>query len=219
MTTMAAPDYNAPTIREPFYDVEMRHLADQLTPMALRTSMWQALMQAILKPVETLCYDYRTFRAAKRQRLKHNGQVRLLERICNYLMVGSYNMNAPLIYLDEPEPVNEFLVSPNGQWELQNSIHYDQNGKDEWDELNPDPLEAPERYSILHDRSGHISGLGFIVHVSVALAPDAPDSDAKLNYNQRGGEVTLASIIDTYKLAGKRYTIVRDWEQDNEQTP
>lgn len=216
---MAEPNYNVQTLHEPFYEVQMHHLADQLTPMALRTSVWRALMQAILKPVESLVTDYRAFRATKRQRLKHNGQVRLLERICNVLMVGSYNMNAPLIYLDEPEPVNEFLVSPDVRWELQSSIHYNQDGKDEWDERNPDPTEAPERYSILHDRSGHVLGLGFIVHVSVALAPDAPDSNAKLNYNQRGGEVTLASIIDTYKLAGKRYTIVRDWEQDNEQTP
>lgn len=213
---MTEPNYNVQTLPEPSYDVQMHHLADQLTPTALRNSVWRALIQAILAPVTTLCADYRTFRAAKRKRLKHNGQVRLLERICNDLMVGSYNMNAPLIYLDEPEPVNEFLISPNGQWELQNSIHYDQNGKDEWDERNSDPLEASERYSILHDRSGHVAGLGFIVHVSATLSPDAPSTTPKSRYYTRGGEITLRSIVDTYKLAGKRYTIVRDWERNNE---
>lgn len=212
MTTMVEPNYNVQTLPEPSYDVQMHHLADQLTPTALRKSVWRALMQAILAPVTKLCADYRTFRAAKRLRLKHNGQVRLLERICNYLMVGSYNMNAPLIYLDEPDPVNEFLISPDGQWELQSSIHYDQNGKDEWDERNSNPLEAPERYSILHDSSCHVVGLGFIVHISTTLGPDAPSTVPKNLYYLRGGEITLRSIVDTYKLAGKRYTIVRDWE-------
>lgn len=209
MTTMAQPNYHLQT----------RHLADQLTPVALRTSAWRALMQAILKPVDGLATDYSIFRTAKRQRLEHNGQVRLLERICNILMTGSYNMNAPLIYLGEPDPVDEFLISPDGRWEPQSAIHYDRDGKDEWDALNPDPAEAPEQYSILHDRSGHVAGLGFTVHVSTALAPDAPDNYWKTRYYSRGGETALAAIVDTYKLAGKRYTIVRDWEQDNEQTP
>lgn len=196
----------------PNYSAAMHHLSDQLTPMVLRKTVWRALVQVILRPVEALSTDYSTFRAAKRQRMEHNGQVRLLERICNILMVSSYSPNSPLIYLDEPEPIYDFIISPDGQWELQSSIHYDQYGKIDWNTQNHDPEEEPEQYSILHDRSGHSAGLGFIVHISTALGPDAPNSYWKTRFYTRGGETALRSIVDTYKLAGKQYTIVWDEE-------
>ena len=36
---------------------------------------------------------YRYFQALKRLRMAHNGQVRLLERVANLLMLGGYDPN------------------------------------------------------------------------------------------------------------------------------
>lgn len=194
--------------------VQFLHLADQLTPMALRKPRWQALMQALMQPFATLGQDYYSFVALMRQRMTFNGQVRLLEHICNLLMISGYNMADPLIRIGEPQPVPEFLIAPDGTWidPLQNSIHYDQDGKDAWD-ANPSADDLPEQYSILHDRSSHAEGLGFEVHITWPLNPDHPDPAwQNLTFHARGGETALRRIVDTYKLAGKRYTVIWDEE-------
>lgn len=187
-------------------------LAVQLTPTALRTTVFGQLRYALLLPVADLAYDHWLYRRDKRFRMSYNGQVRLLENVVNQLMVGGYNMAAPAIYLSEPEPVEEFIIAPDGNWQLQNSIHYDQNEKDYWDMQQHDPVEPPEAYSLLHDHTSRPSTLGFEVHLTPPLAPDAPDTQAKLNYYARGGDAALKSIVDTYKLAGKRYVVIQDEE-------
>ena len=80
----------------PDYWILMHRIADQLTPMALRKGVWRALTQALLSPVATLAADGRSFIVDKRRRMEHNGQVRLLERICNILMLGEYDISDPL---------------------------------------------------------------------------------------------------------------------------
>ena len=124
-------------------------LADQLTPTALRTTVFGQLRYALLLPVADLAYDHWLYRRDKRFRMSYNGQVRLLENVVNQLMVGGYNMAAPAIYLSEPEPVEEFIIAPDGNWQLQNSIHYDQNEKDYWDMQQHDPVEPPEASLII----------------------------------------------------------------------
>ena len=193
-------------------DVSFDTLANQLTPTALRRPVWTALTQALLKPIRTIGADYNTFRLLKRQRMSYNGQVRLLENIINRLMVGDYDMADPVIYLDEPEPIEEFIISPNGHWQEQDSIHYDPDGKTDWDTQNHDPVEPPEDFSILHDHTSRTESLGFEVHLTYTLHPDAPTSIAKTRYTDNGGLAALKAIVDTYKLAGKRYVIIQDEE-------
>ena len=196
------------------YQVQFHHLADQLTPMALRKPRWQALMDTLMRPFASLGSDHYRFVAAMRQRMDFNGQVRLLEHICNLLMVGGYNMDDPLIRIGEPQPVPEFLIAPDGTWiaPLQSRIHYDQAGKDAWD-ANPSTDDLPEQYSILHDRSSHAESLGFEVHITWPLNPDHPNPVwQNAVFHDRGGEIALRRIVDTYKLAGKRYTIIWDEE-------
>ena len=73
--------------------------------------------------------------------------------------------------------------------------------------------EDLEQYSILHDRSSHAEGLGFEVHITWPLNPDHPDPAwQNLTFHARGGETALRRIVDTYKLAGKRYTVIWDEE-------
>lgn len=193
-------------------DINFNTLATQLTPMVLRKPVLTSLLQTLLKPISTIGNDYNAFRRLKRQRMDYNGQVRLLENIVNRLLVGFYDMDDPVIYLDEPTSVEEFLVSPNGNWMLQNSIHHDQYGKEEWDNQNHDPVEPPEDYSILHDHTSRVESLGFEVHLTYTLHPEAPTSIAKARYHANGGLVTLKDIVDTYKLAGKRYVVIQDEE-------
>lgn len=189
-------------------------MATQLTPMALRKPVWLALIKAILSPVKSVHADYDTFRRLKRRRLSYNGQVRLLENIINQLMIGSYNMDAPVIYLDEPEPIEEFLISPNGNWMMQNSIFYDSDPvmMQHWDEYNPEQLlqDHPEYYCILYDHTSHVASLGFEVHLTPPLDEDAPSSEVKTKYYTNGGLVALKDIVDAYKLAGKRYVVIQD---------
>lgn len=193
-------------------DVNFNTLANQLTPIALRRPVWTALMQALLKPIRTIGNDYNTFRRLKRRRMDYNGQVRLLENIINQLMVGDYDMDDPVIYLDDPTPIEEFIISPNGNWMMQNSIHYDLRGKEDWDhELIPD-VEPPEDYSILYDHASRTASLGFEVHLTPPLDEDAPSSEVKTKFYNNGGTLALRDIVDTYKLAGKRYVIIQDEE-------
>ena len=193
-------------------DVNFNTLAAQLTPIALRKPVSTALVQALLKPIRSIGNDYNTFRRLKRRRMDYNGQVRLLENIINQLMIGDYDMDDPVIYLDEPNPLAEFVISPSGLWRDQNSIHHDLDAKVDWDHNNHDPEEPPEKYSLLHDHTSRIDSLGFEVHLTPPLHPEAEDNDLKQAYADHGGETTLRNIVDTYKLAGKRYVIIYDEE-------
>lgn len=187
-------------------------LVEQLMPTALRRSVISTLPKAMLSPVDSLAGDYSKYRSDKRFRLSYNGQVRLLENVINRLMIGSYDMVAPVIYLSEPTPVEEFLISPDGNWERQGLIHYDVAAKAAWDAFNDNPTEPSEAYGILHDHTSRPATLGFEVHLTPPLAPDAPAERDSLKelYLANGGNAALRSIVDTYKLAGKRYVVIQD---------
>lgn len=192
--------------------VNFDSLAEQFTPCALRRPVWLELIKTLIKPVKTINSSYLMFKSKKIQRMSYNGQVRLLENIINQLMVGDYDMDDPVIYLDEPTPIEEFIISPNGNWMMQNSIHYDLRGKEDWDhELIPD-VEPPEDYSILYDHASCTASLGFEVHLTPPLDEDAPSSEVKTKFYNNGGTLALRDIVDTYKLAGKRYVIIQDEE-------
>lgn len=188
-------------------------LARQLTPMALRDGVIGHLFKEMLSPVHDLAVDLRNFRVDKRFRLKYNGQVRLLENVVNCIMVGTYTIANPVIYLDETTPVEEFLLSPDGNWERQGNIHYDADSKEAWDAIHDDPPETPEAYGILHDHTSRPATLGFEVHLTPVLAPDAPDHYFKTRfYDINGGIPALRQVVDAYKLAGKRYVVIQDQE-------
>ena len=121
-------------------------------------------------------------------------------------------MSAPVIYLIDQSPTEEFLVSPDGNWEMQGCIHYDTDAKEVWDTANSDPIESPETYSILHDRTCRADTIGFEVHLTPPLDPDAPTSTMKTRYYNNGGEAALKEIVDTYKIAGKHYVVIQDTE-------
>lgn len=187
-------------------------LAEQLVPTAMRGGVLSELFKAMLRPVKDLAIDLHGFRTDKRFRLTYNGQVRLIEHVVNRVMLGFYTVAAPVIYLDERAPVEELLLSPDGNWELQSRIHYDAQAKAAWDALNDDPLELPEAYGILYDHTSRPETLGFEVHLTPVLAPDAPDHYLKRRFYYNGGIPALRQVVDTYKLAGKRYVVIQDQE-------
>lgn len=188
--------------------VNFNTLAAQLTPIAMRKPVWNALMRALMTPFRRIGTDQAAFQALKRLRMAHNGQVRLLERVANLLMLGGYDPNNPFIRLDEPVPMEEFLVSPDGGWALQGSIHYDRRAKDHWDYYNRN--EVPEEFGILYDGNVHSASLGFEVHLAPCLSTMAPRNTTRDAFLRNGGLPALADIIDTYKLAGKQYHIIQD---------
>lgn len=186
-------------------------LAEQLTPCALRRPVLLALMKTLIKPMKTIDSACLLFKSKKIQRMSYNGQVRLLENIINRLMLGEYDPDRSYIYLDEAERVNGFLISPDGGWQLQNSIHYDLDGKQYWDYQQHDPEEPPEDYSILYDKEASSQGLGFEVHVGFDFGPQAHEPEIAQTFIDRGGDAALRSIVDTYKLAGKKYVVIYDY--------
>lgn len=187
-------------------------LARQLTPMAMRTGILDNLFNVMLAPVKSLADELYKFRTDKRFRFTYNGQVRLLENVINRIMLGYYAMAAPVIYLDDPAPVEELFLSPDGNWELQSRIHYDAQAKAAWDTINDDPIEPPEAYGILHDHTSRPETLGFEVHLTPVLAEDAPDHYLKTRFQNNGGIPALRQLVDAYKLAGKRYVVIQDQE-------
>ena len=191
--------------------VNFDSLAEQFTPCALRRPVWLELIKTLIKPVKTINSAYLMFKSKKIQRMSYNGQVRLLENIINRLMLGEYDPDMPYIYLDEPEKVNDFLVSPDGRWQLQNSIHYDLNKKQYWDYQWPDPEEPPEDYSILYDKAAIALGIGFEVHIGFDFGPQAHEPEIAQAFIEKGGDAALRSIVDTYKLAGKKYVVIYDY--------
>lgn len=185
-------------------------LAEQLTPTAIRKPVLLAFIKALLAPIKGINTHFNSFVANKRQRMSYNGQVRLLENIINRLMIGSYDADSPVIYLSEPEIVKEFYISPDGSWDLQNSIHYDDAGKQDWDTQNNDPVEPPEDYSMVFDQSKGALSFGFEVHLTELLGTEARDNQAKRAFNNNGGLDALKDVVDIYKLAGKQYTVIQD---------
>lgn len=202
-TSKNATVYNAESAR-------LDLLAEQLTPTFMRQPLWLALVRALFAPLKSVCVRYTAFKRLKVQRMSYNGQVRLLENIINRLMLGYYNPNDPVIYLAEPDPIEDFMISPSGAWIKQDSIHFNLSGKEDWDDENDDPLEAPEEYGILHDRSDSDPGYGFEVHLTQRLAPASPANSAKTLYQSHGGLAALKEVVETYKLAGKRYVVIQD---------
>lgn len=186
-------------------------LAERLTPFALRRPVWLAFIRTLLTPINTINASYMLFKSKKIQRMSYNGQVRLLENIINRLMLGEYDPDMPYIYLDEPEKVNDFLVSPDGRWQLQNSIHYDLDGKQYWDYQQHDPEEPPEDYSILYDKAASAQGIGFEIHIAFDFGPQAHEPEIAQAFIENGGDAALRSIVDTYKLAGKKYVVIYDY--------
>lgn len=187
-------------------------LADQLTPAVMRGGVLSGLFDTMLAPIKSLADELYRFRTDKRFRLTYNGQVRLLENVINRVMLGYYVMAAPTIYLDETAPVEELLLSPDGNWERQSHIHYDAHAKEAWDAIHDNPTESPEGYGILYDHGSRPETLGFEVHLTPVLAPDAPDHYLKTRFQNNGGIPALRQVVDTYKLAGKRYVIIQDQE-------
>jgi hypothetical protein len=183
-------------------------LAAQLTPIAMRKPVWNALMRVFMTPFRRIGTDQAAFQALKRLRMAHNGQVRLLEHVANLLMIGSYDPVDPVIRLDEPVSVEEFLIAPNGDWALQNSIHYNRTAKDHWEYYNR--AEASELFGVLYDADDHVGGLGFEVHLAPCLSETAPRNTTRDIFIRNGGKPALRDIIDTYKLAGKQYTLIQD---------
>lgn len=182
-------------------------LAVQLTPVILRKPTWKALMRVLMMPFKRIGNQYLHFKGKTIQRMSYNGQVRLLENIVNRMMVGSYDKDNPAIYIDEPEPAKEFLVSPDGGWQQQNSLHFDKRAKDNWDFYNSQ-RENAEDFSIPYRSDPN--GLGFEVHLTQQLSSAASANRMKTLFYANGGQATLEAVVDTYKLAGKRYVVIQD---------
>lgn len=188
--------------------VNLKTLAEQLTPITLRRPVLLSLLRSLLAPFEQLKRDYDMFAATERRRLSYNGQVRLLENAINTMLIGSYNMSSPAIYLGEPESVKEFMISPNGDWNEQGSLHFNTSAQTVWNYHNPG--DETSMFSLLYDHASHVDGTGFEVHLTKPLSGSAAANTLKTKYLANGGRRMLIAIVDTFKIAGKRYVIIQD---------
>ncbi|MDD4141599.1 MAG: hypothetical protein PHR20_02235 [Bacteroidales bacterium] len=159
------------------------------------------LLACVLAPLSRLYAEFGTYRTHKLYRIAHNGQVVLLEKAINEYYFAIYDMEDPTIYIEDPTTISEVLIPYDGEIsEFQTLITYDGNNL------------LASIVTLLTYSSEDTSINLFEVHLPVDFGPDnnATLSAPAILYNNAGGLPSLISLLETYKLAGKRYNIIYD---------
>ena len=65
------------------FNVDFRKLALLLTPIFWRKVLYLDYVYSFIEPIKRLHYDFTNFRAASIYKIKHNGQVIILEKVLN----------------------------------------------------------------------------------------------------------------------------------------
>lgn len=164
------------------YTIHFRELVNILTPPFLRKIRYVDFLEALLKPLEEINYSLKVARKDAIYKVTHNGQVVYLEAVLN----DSYDQSLRRIYIDDFPIFDPLYIYPEAD-ERPVYIYADS-------EENPVYL-YPEG-------SGYQGApFDFVVHVPVEYRP-LNAFELELFLTQMRG------LINYYKLASKRYTIV-----------
>lgn len=79
------------------YDIDFRELANLLTPPFLRKVKLIDFLEALLKPLEEVNFNFKIFRRQAIYKVTHNGQVVYLQAVLN----DSYDNSLRRIYIDD----------------------------------------------------------------------------------------------------------------------
>ena len=148
-----------------------------LIPVVMRGDGMLRLMRCILSPLKALYLEYTAYREDMTYRLDHTGQVSSLEEV-----IRSY-CDDERCYITDGEYVNDVMVPYDESEEL---IHY-QVGLPYDEDVTPS-------LAIPYKGLGQMTQNDFVVHLP-RHAEDSVNTDE------------LKSLIDTYRMAGKSYTI------------
>lgn len=162
------------------------NLAKQLLPVAMRAAARvNGLIEAMLKPLEHGNAKIEAFVADKRYRLRHSGQVYSLENVLNDWFEIAHD-DADRIYITDGDDLTDNLLPYDNTGLLMNyslNIPYDRH--------------VLPQLSLKH---GYTNEADFIVHVPAGSGVEETDGNA----------ATITTLVDEYRIAGKRFKVVWD---------
>lgn len=160
------------------YKVNIKRLALIVLPTWLRRPLVGAILYAGVKPLVRLIHELRTYRMATRYRLRHNGQVCKLRGVLN----DEFDPELRRITIEDADSsVNNIEASTIFCRQLER-----------WAMV---PLRCNGPLLIHREGFSGTSGYDFWVNVPEELR--SPQSETRMK-----------AIINKYKLASKRYTII-----------
>jgi hypothetical protein len=155
-----------------------------LLPIRKRKPLIIALLKVCTNPVKLLYQELLTFRDEKLNQLLYNGQVIYLQRILNI----RFNSGNPGIYITDAVEIDELVIYRRSENKQPVYIYT----RAELDIT--DPAYDPDAVSTyMYTRAEYQSGYDFKVKVPAAITFDQNE---------------MKAVIDSYRLAGKRYQIV-----------
>lgn len=161
-------------------EINFNRLVSWHIPNWLRKNRTVLLALALIWPIKQLHSSLLSFMAAKLYRLSHNGQVCYLEKVLN----DAFDPTLKRIWI--------------GNFEGAERIYF-------WPEVDRRDVDFSTVQFFWADIDYADSGIDFTVHLPAFTQPRSLNiitTPSQLAY--------LKALTDEYKLAGKRYNIVRD---------
>lgn len=152
-----------------------------LTPPFLRKIKHVSWIYSLLKPVEEFAIRFRIFRENSIYRVTHNGQVFSLENVLN----DQYDNDDRRIFIADSVDIDASYVYPEAD--------------DKPVIINSETSD--EILYIYSEASVRAAEYDFIVNVPSDLRPSSTTDEENLI-------IQMSGLIDTYKLASKRYEII-----------
>ena len=149
-----------------------------IVPEPLRKGFFKELLCCLLTPAFYVHESFAAFIESKNYRLSHSGQVYSLEQIIREY-TGYRNCR-----ITDGEYVEEVMVPYNGEGNLAN-----------YQLMVPSGVGIVPQVTVMYAGFGQILQNDFIVNLPTELHG---------SFDERG----LRALIDEYKIAGKRYSIV-----------
>lgn len=151
-----------------------------LTPPFLRKEKHVGWIYSLLKPMEDFSAIFKIFREQSIYRVTHNGQVYSLENVLN----DSYDNDQRRIYIADSVDIDASYVFPEA-------------------DDKPVIINSETSDEILYIYSEQLvrsAEFDFIVNIPSELRPSSANEESNLI-------IQISGLIDTYKLASKRYEI------------
>lgn len=151
-----------------------------LTPPFLRKAKHVGWIYSLLKPMEEFSVIFKIFREQSIYRVTHNGQVYSLENVLN----DSYDNEQRRIYIADSVDIDASYVFPEA-------------------DDKPVIINSETSDEILYIYSEQLvraAEFDFIVNIPSELRPSSASDESNLI-------IQISGLIDTYKLASKRYEI------------
>jgi hypothetical protein len=128
------------------YNIDFRELANLLTPPFLRKLKFIDFLEALLKPLEEVNFDFKIFRNKAIYKVTHNGQTVYLQAVLN----DSYDNGLRRIYIDDVPIYDPLYIYP---------------------EANEKPVYIGKPYLYTAAEALNFSGFDFLVFVPVEYKP------------------------------------------------